>query len=306
MQRIFGTILLSLFGVLFLAPDAFSAWKIDKFKTGTSGNCFIDKHGNYAYWFCGEPSTKWCCNGLCHAAGQYILEMKQSEVLSMTTLQAGEPDINDENLGGRYICCHKNFKTDQIGADGEVKKENDDGSLSNDAAGIWKTGTALGTNGEFRLNENVKKTLTKGGKKCVQEYTACGNKVGECVALCGNDDEVEVNGTCHKKCLPGEAYESKDSLVCVSCPTGPRQKIVSAPDSEGGYEYCLQCSNDEFIKGNKCENKNDTDKFSRYGVAEIVACWKCAYSDTILKECLGKSGEERANYIKTTCKFKGY
>lgn len=288
MQRIFSAILLAVVGVF--VSQAHAAWNINKFKMNQDKGCVIDKKGNYAYWFCGEPATKWCCNGLCHAAGQYKHEMKQSEVLTMDLLQAGEPDINDDSLDGKYICCHKDFNADN--------REN-----------ILKEGASLENNGEFRLASNVtkKNETNSDGKTCVQEYNACGNKVGECVAECGNDDEIEINGKCQKKCLPGEAYESKNSFVCVSCPTGPKQKIVSASEDVGGYQYCLQCDSNSFIKDDDCEDKNDQDEFTKYTSQQMVACWKCAFSNDTLSGCLNKTSVSgRDSYISDNCKVTGY
>lgn len=292
MQRIFSAILLAVVGVFM--SQAHAAWDINKFKMHQDKGCVIDKKGNYAYWFCGKPNTQWCCNGLCRVAGQYKHEMKQSEVLTMDLLQAGEPDINDDSLDGKYICCHKNFKVSDI---------SDNGSAPSYDENYYKKDASIGTNqGEFRLaSGGTTKKLNVDGKTCSQEYDACGNKVGECVALCGNDDEIEINGKCQKKCLPGEAYESANSFVCVSCPTGPKQKIVT---SSAGYQYCLQCDSNSFIKGNACQDKNE---FTKYTSQQMVACWKCAFSNDTLSGCLNEtSGSGRDSYISKNCKVTGY
>ena len=262
--------------------ESHAGWNINKFKVHMDKGCIIDKEGNYAYWFCGKPNTQWCCDGLCRAAGQYKYELKQSEVLTLEKLKAGESDISDESLDGKYICCHKNYSTSNVGE-----------TVSTYDPTYYSVGTSIGTNqGVLRLaSDVVEKTEQNNGKTCTQKYDACGNKVGACEALCGDSDKIEINGKCEEKCASGYAYESENSFVCIKCPTGPRQKIVKK--SDGGYNYCLQCDSSEFIKGDTCAAKSEFDKYTSQ---EMIKCWKCASSDSTLTGCL--TAANKNTYIK--------
>lgn len=280
MQRIFIAFLSFIMFAFVSATESHAGWNINKFKVHMDKGCIIDKEGNYAYWFCGEPKTKWCCDGLCRAAGQYKYELKQSEVLTLEKLKAGESDIDDESLDGKYICCHKNYNADNT-------------------EGVFDKGKSVGKeNGVLRLvSDGVEKTEQNNeGKTCTQKYDACGNKVGACEALCGDSDKIEINGKCEEKCASGYAYESENSFVCIKCPTGPRQKIVKHTGTDGEYNYCSQCDSSSFIKDDQCEPKNN---FSKYTSQDIVKCWKCASSDSTLKGCLGSS--DKNTYIQNSC-----